>query len=209
MQTDLIRQQITEARAVEKKTGRLARSLAEAAAARGIRISEPELNNLFIFINQYIDHIPALLDRMQQIAKEQGIQEHVEPILNAAVEYFTAPEDVIPDRLGLLGLLDDAYVAHCLLQSVSDHYQAQSGFAMLSVDMTEANRIVRALIGEPHASLLDAGVSEEIETPEIENSLLGLLESEQGFRITWADPVWEESSLQSILDSQSGSWGIA
>jgi hypothetical protein len=70
------------------------------------------------------------------------------------MNYFVTPDDIIPDELGLLGLIDDAYLTHCLIQSVSDQYQAQTGFVLMPSDMTKASQIIRSLIGEPQASLL-------------------------------------------------------
>jgi len=209
MKTHLIRQRIEEALAAEEETGRLAHTILRAAKARGMHLSEAELNNLFVFTYQYIEHVPALLEQMSAVAKKQEIQTQVEPLLSAAEKYFISPSDVMPDRLGLLGLLDDAYVAHRLIQSISDLYEQQTGFSILSVDMTGVNRMIRELIGEPHASLLDAGVADELEAPEMEDSLLALLDSGKGFRMTGPDPVWGEARISDIVDSQAGAWGIA
>lgn len=209
MQTQLIRKKIQQALAVEEESGNLTQNLLRAAESRGIHLSDRELNNLFVFIYQYIEHVPALLEQMLAVAKKQEILNQVIPILEAAEKYFIAPGDFIPDRLGLLGLMDDAYVVHRLIQSISDMYREQTGFSILNVDMTAVNDMVRELVGEPHASLLDAGVADKLDTPEMENSMLALLDSGKGFRMTGPDPIWGNVSMNDLLDSKAGAWGIA
>ncbi len=209
MNTDIIRQQIDQAILVEQETGNLIKSLQEAASAKGIRLSNQDMTNLFMFIQDYVQHVPALLDKLETAARQQQTTTQIIPILNAVQKYFSSARDVIPDRLGLLGLLDDAYIAHRLIQEISDRFAKKTGHPMLPLDMTQANSVVRELIGEPHASLLDAGVNDELEHPNMQNSLLSLLDTSGDFRMTGPDPTWGDANISEILDAQAGAWGIS
>ena len=60
------------------------------------------------------------------------------------------------DHQGLLALLDEAYLAHRLLEEVNDRYLAHGGGQLVPLDTTRASLIVHHLLGEPFANELDA-----------------------------------------------------
>ncbi|HKJ69574.1 MAG TPA: DUF1232 domain-containing protein [bacterium] len=209
LHTRQLRQVIEEAIAVEKQEGHLADALRASAGARGLQLTSHQFNSVFIFIHEYIEHIPALLEDMMTVAENQDLVLFMRPLLEEAEKYFLAPSDLIPDRLGLLGLLDDAYVVHCIIQTISDTVQEHTGHPILLTDLSDTNQFIRDLIGEPHASLLDAAIEEELEHPAMQTSLLTLLESGKHFRLTSPDPIWGDVSIDDIISAQAGLWGRA
>ena len=52
-----------------------------------------------------------------------GLKEPMELILEVVESYWLEGEDIIPDEMGIIGLLDDAYSSLTSMQMVSDHYQ--------------------------------------------------------------------------------------
>jgi uncharacterized membrane protein YkvA (DUF1232 family) len=131
MQTRRIRALIEEGRTIERQTGILGQAVINLANANGRSVTELEVQKVTNFVSEYIEHAPALMKRIEEAAASSGAQHDVQPILDATENYFLAPDDVIPDHLGLVGLVDDAYLTHSLMQAISDRYKAQSGKSLL------------------------------------------------------------------------------
>lgn len=101
MQTNKIRHMIKKAKKIERQTGNLRSALEGLAQIRGVYLNSEQIDGVVQFIQQYVDHAPALMDQIASAAKEEGIYHQIEHILDAAGQYFLAPEDLIPDHLGI------------------------------------------------------------------------------------------------------------
>jgi hypothetical protein len=86
-----------------------------------------------------------------------GFYDYAAPFLDMAEDYFLHPPDDLPDD-GLGELLDEAFLAHRLLEEVNDHHIRHLQRPLLPVDMTEANVIVHHLLGDALANRLDQRV---------------------------------------------------
>lgn len=208
MQTQTIRRMIKEAIAIDKQTGTLEEAVYGLAVLRGIQLSPEQISNVHIFIQEYIEHAPALLDQIASAARKVGIIDQVMPILKAAEQYFLAPVDIIPDSLGLLGLVDDAYLTHSLMQALSNSYREQTGNTLLPMDLTRINQFIRGLIDEPLSSMLDVRVANVLDSSDIQQSFLSLLGSGSGFNITGPDPMWGHATMDEIVDARLGALGV-
>jgi uncharacterized membrane protein YkvA (DUF1232 family) len=198
---------IKQAVAVERNTSNLADAIYGLAMLRGVHLSSKQNAAVCKFIQEYVEHAPALLEKISSAAKKAGIYKQVRPILEAAEEYFFAPVDIIPDQFGLLGLVDDAYLTHSLIQALSDSYRDETGNTLLPVDLTNVNQFIRGLIGEPQGSMLDVGVANTLNSPLIQESLLGLLDYGAGFDMTGPDPIWGNATMDEIVDARLGGMG--
>lgn len=117
-----------------------------------------ELNSLKQFSMEYISHVPNFLQALQDASKKAGIEDHVFPFLRVAEDYFTHPP-VLPDNhIGLMALMDEAYLAHRLFEEVNDRYISRVGIPLIPWDMTLANVVAHQLVGEELANDLDARV---------------------------------------------------
>lgn len=110
------------------------------------------------FVLRYIRHVPDFLEAMTLLCKEAGIYSEVAPVLNIAKDYFLSPPSLVCEHSQMQALLDEAYLAHRLLEEVNDRFMAQSGVPLAPMDMTLANIIAHELIGEPFANELDQAV---------------------------------------------------
>lgn len=131
-----------------KKRLHAAIKLPEDQAARG----------LADFVVRYIKHVPDFIDAIRSMAQEAGIANDVEPLLKIASDYFMSPPSIVDPHSQLEALLDEAYLAHRLLEEVNDRFMAKSGIPLAPMDMTVANVIAHELIGEPFANELDQAV---------------------------------------------------
>jgi len=125
-------------------------------AERGGVVAEPaDLEKGARFVGAYIERVPYMMKVAWTAAQAVGLQQQMLQILNTVESYWIEGDDVIPDDLGIIGLLDDAYCSLTSLQSVSDHYRLQTGKHLFPDDLGAANRAMRKIIGEPYASELD------------------------------------------------------
>ncbi len=159
MQIERIRAKVEKGKFIEQQTGVLHRAVVNLSKLNGVRITESELEKVIDFVIEYIEHAPALMTIIEEAAATNGAQSDVQPILDATEDYFLAPDDIIPDHYGLVGLLDDAYLTHTLMEAISDRYKSQTGKSLLPTESNWTNTFVRRLIGEPFVSILDEHVS--------------------------------------------------
>lgn len=116
--------------------------------------NEP-LDALMTFITGYIESVPGCLSLVTAVSKRLGFFDYAEPFLNMAEDYFLQPPEELPQDGGLEALLDEAFLAHRLLEEVNDHHIRHLQRPLLPVDMTEANIIVHHLLGDEFATALE------------------------------------------------------
>jgi len=118
---------------------------------------------LLDFVIRYIEHVPNVIDAVRELTQQAGIYDQVSKFLEMAEGFFTQPPKLITEREGLDALMDEAYLAHRLLEEINDRVLIRCGFPLTPMDMTRANIIVHQLIGEPFANRLDFMVLYAIE----------------------------------------------
>ena len=166
MNTAALRQLIQRAHQHEATTGQLARQH-DAQLERlhpSIRLPVEDAQGVLErFVSAYIDQVPELLDAADAVACEVGITAQIKPVLKIAEEYFLQPQALLNGHDGLDGLLDEAYLAHRLIEEMNDRYIRQFGQALIPMDTTVANLIAHQLIGETFANQLDDAVHLTVE----------------------------------------------
>lgn len=155
-----IRQKIEIALRNEDETGQLRHRLEEKVLLNHLRskLVLPEQNPvdaLMAFIRGYVESVPGCIKLVKAISKRLGFHAYAAPFLQMAEEYFLQPPENLPADDGLEALLDEAFLAHRLLEEVNDHHIRHLQRPLLPVDMTEANIIVHHLLGDDVANQLD------------------------------------------------------
>ena len=113
---------------------------------------------LLRFVSAYIEQVPEMLQAAHAVAQEAGIEAQIKPVLKVAEAFFLQPPALMAGHEGLEGLLDEAYLAHRLVEEVNDRYIRHLGAPLIPLDTTVANLIAHQLIGEPFANQLDEAV---------------------------------------------------
>ena len=189
MNTAAIREQISRAQEHEADTGLLARQLTEQLPHLHAAISLPERDKNAVmarFINAYIDQVPDLLDAANAVAREAGIESQIKPVLKIAEQFFAQPPHMLEGHTGLESLLDEAYLAHRLVEEVNDLYIKHFNQPLIPLDTTVANVIAHQLIGEAFANELDEVVHHAVD--EMLNDDSFALESVEAYRQTLSSP---------------------
>ncbi len=168
----------------------LQKLLKAVASQQGAQPDAKELADGANFICNYLEQVPYLLTVAWTSARNVGLETEITSILEMVESYWIEDDDVIPDSLGIFGLLDDAYCSLSSMQTLSDLYRMQSGKHLFPDDLTAANKIMRKIIGEPYTTELDELVSEAIAEARVEEAVKWLASPEK----------------QQLLDSQATIW---
>ena len=183
MNTAALREQISLAHQHEASTGQLAQQLEKQLPHLhpAISLAEGDRNIVMTrFVTAYVDLVPDLLDAANDVAREAGIESQVKPVLKIAEQFFLQPPAILAGHIGLDGLLDEAYLAHRLVEEVNDLYIKHFGQPLIPADTTVANLIAHQLIGETFANQLDEAVHHAVDEMLNEDSFA--LESVEAYR---------------------------
>ena len=189
MNTAALREQILRAQQHEAETGLLARHLAVQLPHlhATIELADEDRNSVMTrFVSAYIEQVPDLLDAANDVAREAGIESQIKPVLKIAEQFFAQPPALINGHIGLEGLLDEAYLAHRLVEEVNDLYIKHFQQPLIPLDTTVANLIAHQLIGEQFANQLDEAVHHAVD--EMLNDDSFALESVEAYRDRLTSP---------------------
>ncbi|MNO89305.1 hypothetical protein D3C76_807840 [compost metagenome] len=165
MNTAALRELIQHAHQLEERHGYLA-ALIQPQLERlhpSIRLAGEDASGVLKrFVLAYIERVPEFLDAASSVAREAGIEERIGPVLAVAEQFFLNPPNLLEGHRGFDALLDEAYLAHRLVEEVNDRYIAHFGQPLIPLDTTVANLVVHQLIGEPFANQLDTSVQQAL-----------------------------------------------
>ena len=164
--------------------------LAAVAAVQGKHASEEDLQAGARFVVSYLQQVPYMMKVGWTAALNVGLEEEMRRILESVQSYWTQDDDIIPDHLGLVGLLDDAYCSLTSLQAVSDHYRLQTGKHLFPDDLTAANKAMRRIIGEPYATDLDRLVTQTMHATGLIESMKLLASEEKQIDFANQSTIW-------------------
>ena len=127
-----------------------------------------------VFIDEYVKSVPELLEKLHKAAAEAGLEEALRPLLEAVVGYWELEDDHIPDRYGLIGLADDAYLSFHLIERFIEEYRTLANQDLFPSDLFQANQVMAKLLGPELTEKLDLAVAETFERAQLRTSLLAL-----------------------------------
>jgi hypothetical protein len=189
MNTAALREQIQRAHGHEAATGQLKQRLERQLPHlhRSIHLPLQDAHGVLTrFVCAYIDQVPDLLEAADAVAQEAGIASQIGPVLTIAEQYFIQPPALLASQTGLDCLLDEAYLAHRLVEEVNDLYIKHFGQPLIPLDTTVANLIAHQLIGEAFANELDEAVHHSVDQLLDEDSFA--LESVEQYRSRLVSP---------------------
>lgn len=192
MNTAALREQIQRAHYHEAATGQLLRQLETLLPHLHPAIHLPERDAKGVlnrFVTAYIDLVPDLLDAAYEVSVEAGIEGQIKPVLKIAEHFFTAPPAIMQGHEGLDSLLDEAYLAHRLVEEVNDLYIKHFGQPLIPSNTTVASVIAHQLIGETFANQLDEAVHHALDELLDEESFA--LDSVEAYRKRLSSPDTE------------------
>lgn len=105
-------------------------------------------------VEAIVEGIPALMERVEEVAMQRGIGLMVQPLLDHAADYFRDPSDHAPESAyGVAGLLDDAYLALSIVHLVHENFEP-----LVPIDVSAQLHELRTLLEPELLADLDAEV---------------------------------------------------
>ena len=182
--------------------------LAVVAERNGIQPDQHELERGARFVIGYVEQVPYMLKVANTAAANVGLDSEMEHILGMVRSYWAQDLDVIPDHLGVIGLLDDAYCSLTSLQAVSDHYQLQTGKFLFPDDLTTANRMMRKIIGEPYISDLDRFVTSAVKEAGVMQAVKSLANPDKQKNFGSQANIWNHGPVSQLPDDYLSGLGL-
>lgn len=198
MDTTYIESMISQAVADDQAAGDLADLLAAVAERRGLEPEPSEIARGARFVLAYVELVPYMMKVARTAAHTVGLESAMERILDMAHSYWIEDDDVIPDELGVIGVLDDAYCSLTSLQMVSDHYRLLTGKHLFPDDLTGANVAMRHVIGEPYATELDRIVLRTVRETGLVESVKQLADDEKRINLSSDRTIWNHGPVGRI-----------
>jgi len=208
METGLIQKIITDQFADPKSAVDLHELLSAVAKRQGANPSEVELAHGSSFIYNYMEQVPYLLTVAWTSAKNVGLEIEIKSILEMVESYWIEDDDVIPDSLGIVGLLDDAYCSLSSLQSLSDLYRMQTGKFLFPDDLTSANKIMGLIIGDPYLTELDEIVSNAVAAAHVKEAVKLMASPEKQRLFDSQATIWNHGPVSELPVNQLSGLGL-
>ncbi|NVB42525.1 hypothetical protein G6O69_32175 [Pseudenhygromyxa sp. WMMC2535] len=201
MDTANLLQLIETAVAIEAKEGHLAHYLAERAQSKGASFGDEQRVEALELFEGYVRSVPKLLASALTSSVGTPVEALMAKVVRAAAAYWDEPDDLVPDSLGILGLLDDAYYSLRMLQLVSERLQAESGQALIAEDLSALDAVVRDILGEVADALDDLVILSLSNTPVDE--LIATLDEHAGsFRLASAETSFTGMSVEALVSER-------
>lgn len=161
MDVTSIRKEVESAVRHEAETGAL-RARIERAVRKKHGLSDHDVGRVVGLaierLRDFVESAPTVIEATIQAADQAGVVEEVRPIFETALSYLQEEIDFIPDRLGLAGMLDDAYLIYGLMQEISERHRILTGKGLLPSSTFSEMQQVKRLIGDPTATRLDVAI---------------------------------------------------
>jgi len=178
------------------------------AKRQGAQPNAIELAHGSSFIYNYLEQVPYLLTVAWTSARNVGLETEITSILQMVESYWIEDDDVIPDNLGIFGLLDDAYCSLLSMQTLSDLYRMQSGKHLFPDDLTAANQVMRTIIGDPYVIQLDELVSKAIADARVKDAVKWLASPEKQKLLDSQATIWNHGPVSQLPVSQLKGLGL-
>ena len=208
MDTTTIESMIGQAIADGGAAGDLTDLLAAVAERHGRDPDPAQLSRGAGFVLAYIELVPYMMKVAHTAAHNVGLENEMQRILEMAHSYWIEDDDVIPDELGVVGVLDDAYCSLTSLQMVSDHYRLLTGKHLFPDDLTGANEAMREIIGEPYVTELDRIVVRTMKETGLVESVKNLAEDEKRINLGSDSTIWSHGAVSRITVEDLSGLGI-
>jgi uncharacterized membrane protein YkvA (DUF1232 family) len=178
------------------------------AEAGGNSAQAEDLEHGSHFVLGYIRQVPYMMKIAWTAANNVGLGDEMGQILEMAQSYWLEGDDVIPDELGVIGLLDDAYCSLSSLQAVSDHYQLQTGKYLFPDNLSTANKAMRKIIGEPYATDLDLLIINSMQQTGLIEAVKSFASEEKQLNFSSSNTIWNHGPAGNMETEKLAGLGL-
>ncbi|KIG16786.1 hypothetical protein DB30_04130 [Enhygromyxa salina] len=201
MDTTHINEMIETALAIEAKEGHLANYLQDRAAERGLALGHKQRREAIELFEGYVRSVPDHLSAAAASSLGTPVEATMAQVIRSAVAYWDEPDDLIPNELGLLGLLDDAYFTMRVLQLVSDRLHAESGQALIKDNLAPLEVVIREILGDL-ADVLDELVALAMANAAVDQLIAKVMEYSGSFILKSAQTSFAGMSIDALVENR-------
>ena len=205
-----IRGQVRAAIETEERTQQLAVHLAQVFGQKGVAVTPQTLDEARGLVINYIQHVPDLLDELASTAEAQGLKDQVDPLLDGVTAYFEDPDDLVADSFGLIGLVDDAYLAYSALRQINQLAMHECGQELVADNLEGVNQVIELLLGPELVSQLQQRAISELDLQDDSNPWWNVGKAVLGGLVAYgAYRMISNAAEQQMANTQpaSSSWG--
>lgn len=211
MKTDKIKKIISKSVRKERTTHSFSKLAKKVARQNGKIMTDEQADGITEFVIQYVESVPALIEQGIDGARKLGIQNEMNQMMLELKKYWILEQDLIPDSLGLIGITDDAYASLYLLQTLSDYCQSMYNRPLMKIGFTSSNKVVRGLLGNEIAAVLEQRVQATIGNNMMNNILNQAYQKIFTSGFTFNNPFAaynQQREIEEQVNVQMGAMGI-
>ena len=210
MKTSVIKTMINKAINNEKSTNGLAQLVIQVAGQNGKNMTIQEAKGVSNLVIEYVQLVPQFLEEGMNKSHQFGLSNEIGHMMKELEYYWMLEDDIIPDNLGLIGITDDAYASMFLLQSLSDYCRQTSGRPLISTDLTNMNKLIRNILGQPVASAIEQKVQVTIGNNMLNQMINQMYQNifSSGFTFNAMNSYLEQRQIEDQVNVQMGAMGI-
>ncbi len=155
---------------------------------------------LLQFLVHYVERIADTVEALSELTETVETCAFAKPLVRMIEGYFLSPPEYISQtHTGLRALVDEAYLAHRLIEEFNDRLTMACGIPLIPMDMTKANLVVHDILGDAFANELDLAVSYNVDVLFNEKAMMQNDELkayvDMRNRIGWKDDIQQWPSL--------------
>lgn len=178
------------------------------AEKQDVYVDENDIAAMAQLGERYVRETLRLLESCLTAAGQARAENMLQPVVGQCERFFLQPSRGLPDQLGLLGMICNAYQARGLLTSVSEQTRMVRGFPLIASDPHAEIDIIRSLIGVDLAEDLDGLVDEASTDPQLRFVANGTYVLQNSLRATGQVGDWSPS-LEDEMSRCSEALGLA
>lgn len=200
MFTTMARNRVEAALNAPRALGYFTARMRALAAADGVDLAEADREALCQYGAHYARGSLRLLESCAVAAGQARLTEAIAPLLATAAAAFTEPPAEAPDQDGLFGVVANAYLSRRIVEGASARFEARRGFSLFSSDPHPKARLVRQMIGEDLAEMLDARAAATLARGDIRLAIHDLSALQTPLRASPRLSEWEADWEDGIGD---------
>lgn len=114
------------------------------------------------FMSTYLEHTPELLTAVRTRGLRHGLTLMSVPVFNVAQSMVISSPLTGKKNDTFKGLVASAYMVHRFIEEVTDIVFTETGFRLVSTDLTRPNLIAHNILGDRFANQLETMVSQVV-----------------------------------------------
>ena len=207
MKTKQITGQIKREIEKDKKSHSLAALMKDNIRNSGGKPDADSIERAVGFFYTYLLLVPTITNQTISAARKANILNLVQPLIGIIEDYFVNPNDLLPDRSGLFGLIDDAYFSLKMIQVISEEYARQAGVPLISFNLAPFNDSVRGVLGDNIAQPIELAIIGAFQSQTVQNPFMQLI-NQYNSTMFIDHPMYGTCSVSDVANARLGAMGV-